>query len=933
MNDWESSQAAALDSDTPDQRQSDLRLLTDTERQRILVEWNRTEVAYPTDRCLHEFIEDQVGRTPEAVAVVFEQQQLTYRQLDQRANQLAHHLQNLGVGPDSLVGICVERSLEMVVGLLGILKAGGAYVPMDPEYPKDRLAFMLEDANVPVLLTVQLLAGLLPPHHAKVIRLDDDWPTIAGESTERVVTGVKAHNLAYMIYTSGSTGRPKGAMNTHVGIVNRLLWMQEAYHLTSADRVLQKTPFSFDVSVWEFFWPLLTGATLVVAVPGGHKDTGYLAELIAREKITTLHFVPSMLSAFLEQNGLASACASLKRVVCSGEALPYELQQRFFSQLAADLHNLYGPTEAAVDVTSWACQREGNLRIVPIGKPIANTRIYLLDRNLQPVPVGLPGELHIGGIGLARGYHNRPELTAEKFIADPFSDDPRARLYKTGDLARYLPDGNIEYLGRLDHQVKIRGFRIELGEIEAQLNQHPAVREVVVMARQDTPEDPRLVAYLAFKNGEPPKVSELRQMLRLKLPEYMVPSVFIRLERFPLTPNGKVDRKALPALAGKDIEMGPNYVAPRTYLEQVLCNIWRDVLKLKRVGIKDNFFDLGGHSLLAVRLIKAINGELKTNLHVPAFFQNPNIELLASLLAREQHAKPEPQLISLQPGQREGALFYLEAGMGLCRLAELFDDGPASFATITPLPAEAYLAASLGKTSELPSMEALAAPHTALIQSRAFSGPCMIIGHSFGGLLAFEVAHQLRRAGRRVDMILLLDTWGVGLPWWQKLPTLTFKSAWASITFRTWRLWQKGKAESAVLASRWYAKAGQPPTSGIVPEDVNLPFGETPWEILSKVYWKARRDYRFQPLETRALLFRAKSSGFAHLIAIDGNMGWSGLFKGGLEVVDCPGDHFTLLKGPNLQFLVQHIRRCTDKRPVDLPVLQAASAEPSLQRK
>ena len=440
-----------------------LPILNEAERRQLLVEWNQTRIEYPRSRCLHELIEEQVERAPDATAVIFEGKKLTYRQLDERANQLARYLQRLGVGPDTLVSICVERSLEMVVGLLGILKAGGAYVPMDPEYPKERLAFMLADAGAPILLTQSSLQGILPAHTGKVVRLDADWPLITRESAGRIPSSARAEHLAYMIYTSGSTGRPKGAMNTHVAIVNRLLWMQDAYRLTPSDRVLQKTPFSFDVSVWEFFWPLLTGAKLVVALPGAHRDAAYLADLIRKEEITTIHFVPSMLSAFLEAQGLELSCASLKRVICSGEALPYELQQRFFSILPAELHNLYGPTEAAVDVTYWACQRKSPLRTVPIGRPIANTQIYILDRHLQPTPIGVPGELHIGGIGLARGYFNRTELTAEKFIPDPFKSEPGARLYKTGDLARYLPDGAIEYLRRMDHQVKIRGFRIELG--------------------------------------------------------------------------------------------------------------------------------------------------------------------------------------------------------------------------------------------------------------------------------------------------------------------------------------------------------------------------------------------------------------------------------------------------------------------------------------
>jgi len=487
----------------PEQHIAELPLLTETERKQLLVEWNDTQVEYPFDKCLHQLIEDQVERTPDAVAVVFpsigseydEDRQLTYRELNERANQLAHHLQSLGVGPEVLIGICVERSLEMIVGLLGIVKAGGAYVPLGPEYPKERLTFMLEDSQVSVLLTQQKFVNELPKQKAHVLCLDANWDTIAQERAENPASSVNADNLIYVIYTSGSTGKPKGAINIHRALVNRLLWMQDAYRLTPQDRVLQKTPFSFDVSGWEFFWPLLTGARLVFAKPGGHKDSAYLVKLIAEQKISTLHFVPSMLQVFLEEEGLEQ-CKALRQVICSGEALPVELQERFFDRLEIELHNLYGPTEAAIDVTFWQCERESKRSTVPIGRPIANTKLYILDSHLQPTSIGIPGELHIGGLGLGRGYLNRPELTREKFISDPFSGEPGACLYKTGDLVRYLPDGNIEFLGRIDYQVKIRGFRIELGEIEAVLAEHSVVRETAVITREDHPGDKRLVAYI-----------------------------------------------------------------------------------------------------------------------------------------------------------------------------------------------------------------------------------------------------------------------------------------------------------------------------------------------------------------------------------------------------------------------------------------------------
>jgi amino acid adenylation domain-containing protein len=496
---------------------AELPLLTPAE-QHQLAQWNQTFVQYPNHLCLHQLIEAQVERTPDAIAVVFEQEKLTYRELNQRANQLAAHLQTLGVGTDVLVGVCMERSLELVVALLGVLKAGGAYVPLDPGYPQERLAFMLQDAQVPVLLTQSALVKRLPQHQAHVICLDIDWQTIARSNGEPIACEVTPAHLAYVIYTSGSTGKPKGTMNTHAGICNRLLWMQDAYQLSESDRVLQKTPFSFDVSVWEFFWTLMTGACLVVARPQGHKDSAYLAELIAEQQITTLHFVPPMLQVFLQEPNLENF-RCLKRVFCSGEALPFQLQERFFTRLEAELYNLYGPTEAAIDVTAWTCQRWSDQQIVPIGRPIANIQIHLLDAHLNPVPIGVSGEIHIGGIGLARGYLNRPELTAERFIPNPFAQnkDFSARLYKTGDLARYLPDGTIEYLGRIDHQVKVRGFRIELGEIESAIQEYPHVRECVVVVREDIPGDKRLVAYLTTPATETFPVSELRQYLQRTL--------------------------------------------------------------------------------------------------------------------------------------------------------------------------------------------------------------------------------------------------------------------------------------------------------------------------------------------------------------------------------------------------------------------------------
>ncbi|KGC82319.1 D-alanine--poly(phosphoribitol) ligase, subunit 1 [Burkholderia pseudomallei] len=583
-----------------------LPLLDEAERKQVVYEWNATERDYPIEQCIHQLFEAQVDRKPEAIALTFDGRRLGYAELNARANRLAHYLQARGVGPDRLVALCAERGIEMVVGLLAILKAGGAYVPLDPSHPPERLRRMLDDTNPVAVLVDDIGADALASFESHVaarsprVHLSRDIAQWRACSPANPLTPREraARRLAYVIYTSGSSGEPKGVMNEHRGVVNRLWWMQQTYALDERDAVLQKTPFSFDVSVWEFFWPLMSGARLVIAKPEGHKDPAYLSELIDRERVTTLHFVPSMLQAFLEDEGAARGCGSVKRVMCSGEALPPSLVKRFYRCLPdARLHNLYGPTEAAVDVTAWACDAEEGGASVPIGRPIANTRIYVLDEYGQPVPRGVAGELYIGGVQVARGYLNRPELTRERFVDDPFVAG--GRLYKTGDLARWRTDGSLEYLGRNDFQVKIRGFRIELGEIEAQLAKVAGVRETVVLARDSgSPAgEKRLVAYYTG-NAD---VAALREQATRHLPAYMVPSAYVRLDAWPLTPNGKLDRRALPAPAD-DAYARAEYEAPQGAKEEALAVIWRELLPVKRISRHDNFFELGGHSLLVIGL-------------------------------------------------------------------------------------------------------------------------------------------------------------------------------------------------------------------------------------------------------------------------------------------------------------------------------------------
>ncbi|MBZ4423325.1 non-ribosomal peptide synthetase, partial [Myxococcus sp. RHSTA-1-4] len=611
----------------PERRLSELPLMDEAERRRVLAGWNDTAVDYPRDACIHQLFERQAALTPGAVALDFEDQRLTYAQLDTRANQLAHHLRSLGAGPESLVGVCLERSLEMVVALMGVLKSGTAYVPLDPAWPRERLAWMLEDASAPVLLTQERLLGVLPPHSAQVLCLDTQWAAVEHQPGTRPAPLAGPESLAYVIFTSGSTGRPKGAMNAHLGVVNRLLWMQQAYGLTADDTVLQKTPFSFDVSVWEFFWPLMTGARLVLARPGGHQDPAYLVRLMAEQRITTAHFVPSMLRAFVEEPGL-EGLVDLRRVVCSGEALPADLVLKAHARLpAATVHNLYGPTEAAVDVTYWECPRGESLRSVPIGRPVANTRIYIVDAHGHPTPAGVTGELYIGGVQVGRGYWRRPQLTAERFVPDPFSDTPGARMYRTGDLARWLPDGAVEYLGRADFQVKLRGFRIELGEIESAVRACPGVADTVVVVREDGAAGARLVAYVVAA-GTSLDVTALGAALGERLPAFMVPSAFVVLPALPLSPNGKVDRKALPA--PEQPETSREYVAPRTPTEELVAGLFAQVLGVERVGARDSFFELGGHSLLATRVVSRIRASFGVEVALRELFQAPTVTALAA---------------------------------------------------------------------------------------------------------------------------------------------------------------------------------------------------------------------------------------------------------------------------------------------------------------
>ena len=636
-------------------------LLGAEERQRLLIEWNQTSAPVP-DSCLHELFEAQVGRTPEAVAVRFEERQLSYGELNRRANQLAHHLRGLGVGPEMLVGVLLERSIELVVALLGILKAGAAYLPLDAEYPGERLSFMLADAQVPVLLTQESLSERVPASSAQVLCIDRDWPAVS-EGAENPRTSVSAENLAYVIYTSGSTGEPKGVLISHRAICNHLQWRQRAYPLSSSDRFLQKASVSFDISVWEIFGPLLAGSTLLLAKPGGQQESAYLTRLMADEQVTVAHFGPAMLQVWLQEAELEQ-CRSLKQVFCGGEPLTVEQRDSFFARLQAGLCHQYGPTEATVDALVWECQADDG-EVIPLGRPIANTRAYVLDEALQPAPIGVAGELHLAGVGLARGYLKRAALTAEKFIPDPYSESGGERLYKTGDRMRYLADDRLEFLGRLDQQVKIRGFRVELGEVETLLEQHEEIKQAVVGAREAEIGGKVLVAYLVARQSEPPATAELRAYLKQRLPEYMVPAAFVFLSELPLTASGKVNRRGLPEVEASRAESGKEYEAPRTATEEILAGIWRELLRVERVGIYDNFFELGGHSLLAARMVSLVRESFSVELPLRSLFESPTV---AGLAARIETMLAGEQGLVLPPIERVERVGHLPLSFAQQRL-------------------------------------------------------------------------------------------------------------------------------------------------------------------------------------------------------------------------------------------------------------------------
>ena len=897
-----------------------LPLTTTGELEQTLVEWNDTANAYSADRCIHHLFEAQVERTPDAVALRYNGGHLTYLELNKRANQLAHYLNALGVGKEVLVGLSLDRSPELIIGMLAVLKAGGAYVPLDPTYPLERLAFMVEDAELPILLTKEDLIDRLPSTWAHLVVVDAEWEEIAQQDDQNPTNNVAADNLAYVIYTSGSTGKPKGVLVSHRGIGNLVEVQRAAFGIDSASRVLQFAASSFDASVSEIFVTLMAGATLYLNAPESMLPGQTLRQLLEEQSITSVTLPPSVL-ATTRCDGLAD----LESIISAGEACAPAIIEQWGK--GRRFINAYGPTENTVCATMATGLPPGRSGV--IGRPISNVQVYIVDDHFEPVPVGVAGELLIGGIGLARGYLNRPDLTAERFIPNSFSPGNSARLYRTGDRVRYQEDGNLEFLGRVDHQVKVRGFRIELGEIEAVLARCTGVRDNLVTVREAEPGDQRLVAYVIADPDYSLTTGELRSKLKEELPEYMVPSAIVFLDAFPLTPNGKVDRRALPVPDGTRPDLGNEYAAPRNYVEETLASVWCEVLRVKKVGIHDNFFELGGHSLLAAQVISNVDEILNVELSIRSFFDMPTIAELAESLVNQQlvgnknrwaepvllpetghsSVSPDPMssLVAIQPAGSKPPFFCVHPSGG--NVFSLFE-----------------LARSLGNDRPFYGLQAKGLtkggnPHTSIEEMAAFyiealrlvqpEGPYLLGGWSMGAIVAFEMAQQLEALGQNVSLLALIDS---------KAPlgdnralldqetilgsfALDLALSWENPRFLWEQFWQL-RANDKLAFVLEQAKEAQL---------VSASFELANVQRLVNVFEanvRAMASYKPQNYSGRVKLFIAGERSDEE--QPDRTKGWN-LLAAEVEVQVIPGNHYTMLRKPHVKVLASLLSAAMDQ--------------------
>ena len=896
----------------PDRPIGSFEILSAEERETILRGWNETVRALePTT--LPALFQAQAQARPDAIAVVIENESLGYSELNQRANQLAHHLRALGIGPERVVGCCLERSLDLIVALIAILKAGGAYLPLDPNYPHERLAFMLKDAGAPVVLTHSVLMDRLPAHAAHIVCIDADAALIATQPTTAPLLALDPQHPAYVIYTSGSTGLPKGVVMAHGPLANLVSWSVDTICGEPQSTVAQFTPISFDVSVQEIFAALTSGKTLYALRDDIRRSPADLLNWLAHRKINEL-FVPNPvilgLSEAIIENGLE--LPNLTHIAQAGEALTLNenLAKFFRARSRAQLHNHYGPTETHV-ATSYNFPQDTSKwpSVAPIGRPIWNTRVYVLDGCLQPVPAGVAGELYIAGVGLARGYLGRPSLTGERFVANPFGP-AGGRMYRTGDLARWRADGVLDFLGRVDAQVKLRGFRIEPGEIEVVLLRHAAVAQAAVIAREDRGGSKRLLGYVVARSGATIEVGQLRAHVGRVLPDYMVPSAIMVLDRLPLTSNGKLDRQALPA-PEQETSNSISFIAPRSSTEAALAEIWSELLGCEKLGVCDDFFDLGGNSLLVLRLISKINWSFNVDVTVPDFYRNPTVEQMAKLItAQPVLGGRRPEVIQLRDGHSERRVYFIFAEAPEWVHARMMGDMQV-FGIEVPWPLAWRKALAAGRVKEFPSMQQLVAPYVAALAEHAGSSPCVLAGFSFRSLMAFEAAHQFQQLGGQVDKVVLVDRWGqypnrLQILWRKLRLELRLVSAstgtrlrnYAHLTRRACNraarlIWQDFKSMPSKARSsmnRAEIRAGLNSGKMAPVPDEQRPF--IPWEMQEPFYLEIEKAYRLRRLIGRGILIRADRHDKPDTVrACDESLGWKNLFTAGLEIIRVVGDH------------------------------------------
>lgn len=872
----------------PNERLGQLPLLREDERRQLLVDWNDTRVDFPANRSVHELFEIQAAKTPDAIALVCGAERLSYHDLNTRANQLARYLRKLGVGPEQRVGICLTRSPEMIVAVLATLKAGGAYVPLDPVYPAERLAFTLEDADACLLLTDDKLAGTLPETKARQLNLKSEWAQIEMEDKANPSGGIEPENLAYVIYTSGSTGLPKGVAVEHRSTVAFLHWALATFSAAELSGVLLSTSLCFDLSVFEMFAPLCMGGKVILV------ENALQLPGIESSEVTLVNTVPSAMTELVRIGGIPN---SVRTVNLAGEPLLKSLVQDIYAQgNVQEVLNLYGPSEDTTYSTFVRLPR-GLSNEPSIGRPVANTSTYVLDAQLQPVPVGIPGELHLSGAGLARGYLQRPELTAERFVPDLFSSKPGARMYKTGDLARYDSDGTLQFLGRLDHQVKMRGYRIELGEIEATLRGHPAVQEAVVVVRDSAQGNRDLVAYVAT-GDESDLTAELRGLLKKKLPEYMVPSYFVLLEAFPLTPNGKIDRRALPPPDRTRPDLSPSRSAPRNQVEEQLARIWKEVLEREQVGVTDNFFELGGHSLLAVRLVSEIEKAFGQKIPLVSLFRHSTIESLAEVLNQDVDSTSWPTLIEIQKGDARPPLFCVSMpnvnALGYVALARHLGGDQTVYGLQAQYPEDLQ-----GEHSQM-AVDDLATEYLDAIRAVAPHGPYQFVGMCRGAHIAFEMARRLLAEGEAVPLVGILDTWVLENTYNKFLYVEYYaRRLRASLRMGFKEQLQLVKRKTRKGSAAAENKAGLPDNGGrqlANPMDAYFP------------------GANFQPktYPGRVAVFRARRQPLNRVR--DKTLGWAKLAAGGVDLYYISGKHGApVLREPHVQMLAAEVKKCLVK--------------------